>query len=92
MWHKDDLLTMQPWALDESVKEVQRRLKLKSLEQINSVLSTTRPSLLQPTSTEQTLAKSSGSRKSTAPFLPTWELQQLPQERLTAFQREVISL
>ncbi len=92
MWHKEDLLTMQPWALDESVKEVQRRLKLKSLEQINSVLSTTRPSLLKPKSTLETLAKSSGSKNSTAPFLPTWELQQLPQERLTAFQREVISL
>ena len=92
MWQKEDLLTMQPWALDESVKEVQRRLKLKSLQHINSVLSATRPSLLKPKSTVETLAKSSASKKSTAPFLPTWELQQLPQERLTAFQREVISL
>jgi hypothetical protein len=31
-------------------------------------------------------------RPAAAPFLPTWELQHLPQEHLTAFQREVSRL
>ena len=81
---------MQPWALDDSVKELQRRLKLKSLEQLNSSLSLSSSS----TSTAAVATKKSGRISGTvasAPFLPTWQLQQLPQERLTAFQREVRS-
>jgi hypothetical protein len=87
-WQKEDVLTMQSWALDDSVKELQRRLKVKALEQINSVLS-----MSSPTSSvsHAALDTSLSSKESicAAPFLPTWQLQQLPQDKLTAFQREV---
>jgi hypothetical protein len=89
-WEKEDLLTMQSWALDDSVKDLQRRLKLKSLEQITSSLSAN--SSFASSAVATAASNPSGSDpKRTAPalFLPTWELQQLPQERLTAFQREV---
>lgn len=91
MWQKEDVLTMQPWALDDSVKELQQRLKLKALEQINSTMS-----LSSPTSNNSHAAANSNFSKKTsdgtAPFLPTWQLQQLPHDRLTAFQREVSRL
>jgi hypothetical protein len=94
-WDKEDLLTMQPWALDDdSVKDLQRRLKLKSLKHINSSLSMLSSSSFPSSSsaTENVVPARSGSdtkRPAAAPFLPTWELQHLPQEHLTAFQREV---
>jgi hypothetical protein len=91
MWQKEDLLTMQPWALDDSVKELQRCLKMKALEQMNSTLSMS-SNLLSPSSNFSEAANGNSSTKvadAAAPFLPTWQLQQLPQDRLTAFQREV---
>jgi hypothetical protein len=93
-WDKEDLLTMQPWALDDSVKELQRRLKIKSLVQMTSSISTSSsfssPSAATATAELAALRGGSDTKKTCpAPFLPTWELQQMPQEHLTAFQREV---
>jgi uncharacterized C2H2 Zn-finger protein len=82
MWQQEDLLTMQPWALEDSVKELQRRLKLKSLQKLNCELSMQLDSSSSAEAARTSVAAA-------APFLPTWELQQLPPERLTAFQRAV---
>ena len=85
---------MQPWALDDSVKELQRRLKLKSLGQLNSALSLSLSSSAATTSVSvanrpAAASAAAAAAAAAAPFLPTWQLQQLPQERLTAFQRAV---